>query len=548
VARQLRPITPWSILARLTEHGPGIDDCVDGGGSILKKDGSPTPLERLCEFRHPGRVALNSTFDRIAMKPNKQEQQERASVRPAPIAWQQMNRKQRREWTRKMQAEEISLQVIHPDAAGIDIGNAAHYVAVPPNRDNRPVQRFGCTTAELKDMAAWLKQCRIRTVAMQSTGVYWIAVYDLLEEAGFEVYLVNARETKNLPGRKSDVQESQWLMKLHTYGLLRNSFRPSQEIRTMRTYWRQRSDLVRSAGRYIQRIQKTLTQMNVQLANVLSDVSGVTGQAIIGAILAGERNPRKLAEFRDNRVKASEEQIARSLEGNWHEDLLFLLKQEQKGYEFCQKQIAECDGRLQQYLKQTEDRSAGTSLPEEQRKGRLRKKKENKPQFDLRAELFRMTGTDLTQIDGIDVRTAATVISEAGWDMSKWRTEDHFVSWLRLCPDNKISGDKVIGKGRLTTNNRLTVALKMAASCLRQSNSYLGAQFRRLRTRLGPPIAIKAMAAKLARLVYRMLRYGMHFVDKGAEFYQARHRQREINSLKRKAASLGFQITLATAT
>jgi hypothetical protein len=239
-------------------------------------------------------------------------------------------------------------------------------------------------------------------------------------------------------------------MKLHTYGLLRNSFRPSQEIRTMRTYWRQRSDLVRSAGRYIQRIQKTLTQMNVQLANVLSDVSGVTGQAIIGAILAGERNPRKLAEFRDNRVKASEEQIARSLEGNWHEDLLFLLKQEQKGYEFCQKQIAECDGRLQQYLKQTEDRSAGTSLPEEQRKGRLRKKKENKPQFDLRAELFRMTGTDLTQIDGIDVRTAATVISEAGWDMSKWRTEDHFVSWLRLCPDNKISGDKVIGKGRLT--------------------------------------------------------------------------------------------------
>jgi hypothetical protein len=235
-----------------------------------------------------------------------------------------------------------------------------------------------------------------------------------------------------------------------------------------------------------------------------------------------------------------------SLGANWQEDLLFLLKQEQKGYEFCQKQIAECDGRLQQYLKQREDRSAGTSLPEEHRKERLGKKKENKPQFDLRAELFRMTGTDLTQIDGIDVRTAATVISEAGWDMSKWRTEDHFVSWLRLCPDNRVSGDKIIGKGRLPTNNRLTVALKMAASCLRQSNSYLGAEFRRLKTRLGPPIAIKAMAAKLARLVYRMLRCGMQFLDKGAEFYQARHRQREINSLKRKAASLGFQITQAT--
>jgi transposase len=514
---------------------------------VLEKDKDLTPLERLCEFRHPGRATLNPTFYRIAMKPNKQEQPEKASGRPAPGGWQQMNRKQRREWTRKMQAEEISLQVVHPDAAGIDIGNESHYVAVPPSRDSQPVRRFGCTTAELKDMAGWLKQCRIRTVAMQSTGVYWIAVYDLLEEAGFEVYLVNARETKNLPGRKSDVQESQWLMKLHTYGLLRNSFRPSQEIRTMRTYWRQRNDLVRSAGRHIQRIQKALTQMNLQLANVLSDVSGVTGQAIVKAILAGERNPRKLAEFRDKRVKASAEEIARSLEGHWQEDLLFQLKQEQDGYEFCLKQMAECDEQLQQYLQQREDRSAGTSLPEEKRKERLRKKKENKPQFDLRAELFRMTGTDLTRIDGIDVRTAATVISEAGWDMSKWRTEDHFVSWLRLCPDNRVSGDKVIGKGRLPTTNRLTVALKMAASCLRQSDSYLGAQFRRLRTRLGAPVAIKAMAAKLARLVYRMLRYGMEFVDQGAEFYQARHRQREINSLKRKAANLGFQITEATA-
>lgn len=480
------------------------------------------------------------------MKPTEQEQQEKTSGRPAPGGWQQMNRRQRREWTRKMQTEEISLQVVHSHAAGIDIGNEAHYVAVPPDRDSQPVRRFGCTTAELRDMAVWLKGCRIRTVAMQSTGVYWIAVYDLREEAGFEVYLVNARETKNLPGRKSDVQESQWLMKLHTYGLLRNSFRPSPEIRTLRTYWRQRTDLIRSAGRHMQRIQKALTQMNLQLANVLSDVSGVTGQAIVRAILAGERNPRKLAEYRDNRVKASEETIARSLEGHWQDDLLFLLKQEQDGYEFCLKQMAECDIRLEQYLQQSEDRSAGASLPEEKRKERLRKKKQNKPRFDLRAELFRMTGTDLTRIDGIDVRTAATVICEAGWDMSKWRTEDHFVSWLRLCPDNRVSGDKIIGRRRLPTNNRLTIALKVAASCLRQSNSYLGAQFRRLRTRLGAPVAIKAMAAKLARLVYRMLRYGMQFVDQGAEFYQLRHRQREINSLKRKAANLGFHITPAT--
>jgi hypothetical protein len=294
-------------------------------------------------------------------------------------------------------------------------------------------------------------------------------------------------------------------------------------------------------------MQKALTQMNLQLANVLTDISGATGQAIIKAILAGERDPHKLAEFRDPRVKASEEQIAQSLEGNWQEDLLFILKQEHKGYEFCQKQMAECDRQLQQYLQQREDRSHGAALPEENRKGRRKKKRANKPQFDLREGLFRMTGTDLTRIDGIDVMTATTVISEAGYDMSKWQTENHFVSWLRLCPDNRISGDKVIGKGRLPTNNPVRIALKMAASTLRESKTYLGAQFRRLRTRLGAPIAIKAMAAKLARLVYRMLRNGMKYVDQGAAFYEAQHRQSQIKQLKWKAAKLGFQIVQAPA-
>jgi len=482
------------------------------------------------------------------MKNKQPEKTKEAPCHPTQGHWHEMNRKQRREMMRKIQSDDLRLEVVHPDAAGIDIGNESHYVAVPPTRDSESVRRFGCTTAELKEMADWLKQCGIRTVAMQSTGVYWIAVYDILEEAGLEVYLVNARETKNLPGRKSDVQESQWLMKLHTYGLLRNSFRPSQEIRTLRTYWRQRNDLVRAAGRHIQRIQKAMTQMNIQLANVLSDVSGMTGQSIIKAILGGERDPQKLAEFRDHRVKASKEEIARSLEGNWQEDLLFVLQQEQSGYEFCQKQMAECDQRIEQYLKQREDRSAGATLPEEKRKERLRKKKKgNTPQFDLRAELFHMTGADLTQIDGVDVMTAMTILSEVGWDMSKWKTEHHFVSWLRLCPDNKISGDKIIGKGRLPTNNRATSALRMAASTLRLSNTYLGAQFRRLRTRLGAPIAIKAMAAKLARLVYRVLRYGMQFVDKGAEFYEAQHRTLQINYLKWRAAKMGLQIIEAPA-
>jgi transposase len=477
----------------------------------------------------------------------KQKKKARSAHGLESAGWHQMNRKQRREMARKIQAEDLSLAVVHPNAAGIDIGNESHYVAVPSDRDEQPVRRFGCTTAELKAMAAWLQQCGIGTVALQSTGVYWIAVCDILEAAGLEVYLVNARETKNLPGRKTDVQESQWLMKLHTYGLLRNSFRPSQEIRTMRTYWRQRQDLVRSAGRHIQRMQKALTQMNIQLANVLSDISGKSGQAIIQAILQGERDPYELAALCNYNVKASEEEIARSLEGNWQQDLLFLLQQEQEGYEFCQKQTAECDARLQHYLTQRNDRSAGTSLPEEKRKKREHKNKKNHPQFDLREQLFRTTGTDLTQIDGIDVLTAMTVLSEAGWDMSKWPSEDHFVSWLRLSPDNRVSGDRVIGKGRMPTNNRLNVTLRMAAISLRKSDSYLGAQFRRLRRRLDAAVAVKAMAAKLARLIYRMLRYGMQFVDKGAEVYEAAHRQREIHYLRCKAATLGFQITQAAA-
>src|SRR5215469_11071147 len=365
------------------------------------------------------------------MKSDSREKSQKATARPTPRHGCEMNRQQRREMMRKMQNENLSLEVVHPDAAGIDMGDESHYVAVPPERDSQPVRRFGCTTAELREMAQWLKQCGIQTVAMQSTGVYWIAVYDILEEADFEVYLVNARDTKNLPGLKSDVQESQWLMKLHTYGPLRNSFRPTAEIRRMRTYWRQRNDRVQSAGRPVQRMQKALTPMNIQLANVLSDVSGGTGQAIIKAILGGERNPPKRAALRDHRVKANEEHRARSLEGNGQEDLLWALKQEPEGYEFCQKQMAECDRQIEQHLQQGEDRSAGAPLPEKTRKARLKKNRGNMPQFDLRAELFRMCGTDLTRIDGIDLMTATTVLSEAGWDRSPWADEHHFVSWLR---------------------------------------------------------------------------------------------------------------------
>ena len=279
-------------------------------------------------------------------------------------------------------------------------------------------------------------------------------------------------------------------------------------------------------------MQKALTQMNIRLAKVISEISGMTGQAILKAILDVQRDPRELAAYRDHRVEASEEEIAQALAGNWREDPLFVLRQEQAGYEFCQQHITECDQQLEKYRARLEDRTQGATLPKETRKGRLNKKKKRNPQFNLREELFRMIGTDLTQIDGIDVTVAMTVVSEVGWDMSKWKTENHFVSWLKLAPDNKISGGKVIGKGRTPSNNRATTVLRMAATTLRASNTYLGAQFRRLRTRLGPPVATKAMAAKLARLVYRMLRYGMKFVDQGAEFYETANSRSSISSEK----------------
>jgi transposase len=391
-------------------------------------------------------------------------------------------------------------------------------------------------------MVAWLKKCGITSVALQSTGVYWIALYDLLQEADFEVYLVNARYTKSLPGRKSDVQESQWLMKLHTYGLLPNSFRPPQEIRWLRSYWRQRQNQVRSAASCIHRMDKVLTEMNVRLSSAVTDLSGATGLAIIQAIVDGERDPHELAAYRDPRVKATQEEIARQLHGNWQADLLFRLKQELQGYRFYQTLIAECDQELAQLLRAFPDRSAGVALPEETRKNRRKKKRGNSPQFDLRQLLYLMSGVDLARIDGIDVITAMTVVAEAGYDMSPWPTADHFVSWLRLAPDNRISGDKIIGKGRTPTQNRLSQALKMAASSLKASKTYLGAQFRRLRARRGPAIAVKAMAAKLARLVYNMLRHGMEYVDRGTEFYEQQQRERRLHALTKNAAQLGFQL------
>src|SRR6202165_3393032 len=417
-----------------------------------------------------------------------------------------LNRKQRKELTRQLRSEDPGLDVVHPRAAGIDVGNSAHYVAVRPDQDAEPVRRFECFTADLHRLADWLQACGVRTVAMQSTGVYWIPLYEILEEHGFEVYLVNARHTRNLPGRKSDVQESQWLLKLHTYGLLNNSFQPPSEIRVLRTYWRQRGEHVRGAATCIQRMQKALTQMNVQLANVISDVSGLTGQTIVRSIVAGEHDPRKLAELSDPRIQASREEVAKSLEGNWRPELLFVLQQEVAMYDTYQQRIAECDQQLQKHLA-----SFTNIIPlqrtEEEPKKKKTKPAKNAPRFELRGELQRITGVDLTRIDGIDVMVAQTLISAVGLDMSRWKTEAHFSSWLGLCPDNRSGGDKVLARGTRRVVNRAATALRMASVTLMRSRTYLGAQYRRLRTKLGAPKAITAMAHRLVPPVRQNAHY-----------------------------------------
>jgi transposase len=449
-------------------------------------------------------------------------------------------RKQQHPAKLKPQDWTLGLSVVHPKAAGIDVGNEEHYVAVPPSLDPEPVRVFGCFTADLIALADWLKQCGIETVAMQSTGVYWMALYDILEERGIRVFLVNARDTKNMPGRKSDVQECQWLLKLHVYGLLKNSFRPEEEIRVVRTIWRQRQQHIGDAARCVQHMQKALTQMNLQLANVIRDISGVTGQLIMRAILDGERDPKQLAEFRDPRVKASKEVIAKSLEGTWREELLFVLKQEFESYQTFQKKIGECDEKLYEQLQRMEEKADPETLPECPRNKRPRG---NVPEnFDLREELYRVIGVDLTSIDGINALTVQTLLAETGSDMSRWEREGNFVSWLNLAPNNKISGGKVIGRDKRKVVNRGGQALRQAASTLLRSQTYLGAQYRRLRTKLGTPKAVKAMAAKLARIIYRALKYGKAYVDKGSEFYEQKYRQQQIKLLTKKAAELGLQV------
>src|SRR5215831_17709273 len=450
------------------------------------------------------------------------------------------NRKEKKEWARRLQSEDPGLEVVHPHAAGIDVGNSAHYVAVRPDRDSEPVQRFECFTADLHRIADWLQSCGRGN---GSHAIDWRLLDSALRDPGRAWF-------GGLPGERTPYEESARTQErcagepvvaevAHLWAaeqLVPTRLRDSR----LRTYWRQRGEHVRGAATCIQRMQKALTQMNVQLANVISDISGLTGQAIIRAIVTGERDPGKLARLSDRRVHASQAEIAKSLEGNWRSELLFVLQQEVDMYDIYQKRISECDQQLQKQLARLTGFPTGKE-PTQKAKTKQAAAK-NAPRFDLSSELQRVTGVDLTRIDGIDVMTAQTLLSEVGLDMSRWKTEAHFASWLGLCPDNRISGDKVLARGTRRVVNRAATALRQAANTLIRSRSYLGAQYRRLRTKLGAPKAITAMAHRLARLVYRMLKYGQASVDKGTEYYEERFRQQQIQLLRKRAAKLGLQI------
>ena len=434
------------------------------------------------------------------------------------------------------------LTITHPNAAGIDIGSASHYVAVPPDRDDDPVREFPSFTADLNALADWLRACDVDTVAMESTGVYWIPLYELLESRGFTVLLVNARHVKNVSGRKSDVLDCQWLQQLMTYGLLRGAFRPADAVCVLRSLWRQRAMLLGSQGRHVQHMQKALTQMNIQLANVISDVVGETGQKILRAIVAGERDGQVLAKLKNVRIHASNDVIAKSLQGNWRAEHVFALKQALDMFDFVGSKIVECDGEIEQQLSSLHAHDGNPA------KGKKRSRTRNAPRFDLRTQMFQMCGVDITRIDGIDgidVTTALTLLSETGADLSRFPTVGHFTSWLGLCPGTKITGGKVMSGKTKRVANRAAQALRLAAASLRSSKSALGAYYRRMCSRLDKPKAVTAAAHKLARLIYTMLTKGEAYTDQGQQYYEERYRQRVLHHMALRAEKMGMKLVAA---
>ena len=432
-----------------------------------------------------------------------------------------------------------SLPTIHIDAAAVDIGSEEHWVAVPADRDPRPVRRFTAFTDDLIALADWLKKCRIDTVAMEATGVYWIPLYDVLETRGFDVQLVNSKHVRNVTGRKSDILDCQWLQQLHTFGLLSGAFRPDQDVLVLRSYVRHRKMLIEYASAHVQHIQKALIQMNLLLHNVVSDVAGVTGMAILRDILNGERDPHVLAAHRDYRCKASMETIARSLRGSWREEHLFALRHAIELYDTYLKKVHECDTVIAQQLDRISKKANRTDIPPE----RVRYNPDrNAPRTNFREPLFEIAGVDLSQIPGVQPYTILMFLAETGTDMSPWPNSKRFTSWLGLCPGTKISGGKRLDGRTRPRKSRAASILLLAASTLRSSNSALGAFFRRKAAQFGVPKAVTATAHKLARIIYSLLATGRPYSELGADAYERLFQHKTLKRLHRKAELLGYQL------
>ena len=434
-----------------------------------------------------------------------------------------------------------SLKQIKLNAAGLDIGAAEIWACVPEDRAEVSVRCFETFTVDLHALADWLEACRIETVAMESTGVYWIPVYEILEARGFEVYLVNARHIQNVSAKKTDILDCQWVQQLHTYGLLQASFRPDEQTCALRSLIRHRKSLIEYRSAHIQHMQKALVQMNVQLTNVISDITGQTGLQIIRAIVVGQHDPLTLAQYRDPRCHSSQDEIAKSLQGNFKAEHLFTLQQAVEGYDFYCQQIQACDAQIEQtYSAFTPQIDLVTDpLPPSAKKQR---RQASHPNFDLRLYLYQMTGVDLTQIDGLDALTVQTIISEIGTDMSRWPTVKHFASWLALAPNNKISGGKLLKSKTEKNANPAATAFRLAAQSAGRSQSALGGFYRRMRAKHGSPKAITATAHKIARIFYHMLKYREAYLDPGQDYYQQKYRERVIKNLDRKAQELGMKL------
>ena len=432
-----------------------------------------------------------------------------------------------------------SLDVVHPDCAGIDIGKRGHHVAVEPEGGAGSVRRFGTFTEDLEGMAGWLREQGVRVVAMESTGVYWIPVFELLERSGFEVHLVNPRATKQADGRKSDVRDCQWIRQLMRLGLLRGAFRAPDEVCPLRSYLRQRDELVRQRSRAVQHMQKALVQMNVQLDNVLSDVMGVTGQRILRAIVAGERDGERLARFRDGRCKADRATIAKSLRGNWRAEHLFALTQALARFDALQGQIDACEERINAELDGlARDPEEDGGEPPALTDRRTRKRRE----LGLRRRLKRMLGVDLLAIPTIGVETALTVAAEIGADLSRFRSIGHFCSWLGLAPGTRISGDRNLKGGERRRANRVGQALRMAATAARSDRSAIGAAHRRRLARMDTAKAIKATAHQLARLIFHMLTRGEEYVARDLAEWEEERRDRMVANLQRQARRFDLEL------